>query len=88
MEAQLQFEKREMIMRIKLADLTTKEDFLEMEETKSLLEKCELFVVSHKIVATRSAQPIAAQNPPVSTKTIVVNTSNWESRNEAGRTSP
>ena len=83
MEAQLQFEKREMEMRIKLADLAAREAFLEMEETKSLLEKkCESkpFVVSHKIVATRSAQPIAAQKPPVSTKTMVVNTSNWESR--------
>jgi len=42
MEAQLQFEKREMEMRIKLADLDAREAFLEMEETESLQErKCE-----------------------------------------------
>ena len=37
MEAQLQFEKREM--EIKLADLAAREAFLEMEATESILEK-------------------------------------------------
>ena len=87
MEAKLQFEKRETEaqkreteMRIKLADLAAREALLEMEETESILEqKCESkpFVDSHKIVATRSAQPIAAKYPPVSKKSMVVNTSNW-----------
>jgi len=87
MEARLQSEKRkielEMEMSIKLADLAAREALLDVEETESLLERksepkpC---VVSHKIVATRSAQPITAKNPPVSKKTMVVNTSNWESR--------
>ena len=39
METQLQFEKREMEMRIKLADLAAREAFLEMEATESILEK-------------------------------------------------
>jgi len=39
MEAQLQFEKREMEMRIKLADLAAREAFLEMGATESILEK-------------------------------------------------
>ena len=90
MEAKLQFEKRETEaqkreteMRIKLADLAAREALLEMEETESILEqKCESkpFVDSHKIVATRSAQPIAAKYPPVSKESMVVNTSNWKSR--------
>ena len=74
MEAQM----REMEMRIKLADLAAREALLEMEETESILEqKCESkpFVASHNIVATRSAQPIAANYPPVSKKLMVVN---WE----------
>jgi len=83
MEAKLQFEKREMEMRIKLADLAAREALLEMEETESILEKkCESkpFVDSHKIVAMRSAQPIAAKYLPVLKKSMIVNTSNWESR--------
>ena len=39
MEEQLWFEKREMEMRIKLADLAAREAFLEMEATESILEK-------------------------------------------------
>jgi len=57
MEAQLQFQKREMEMRIKLADLAAREAFLEMEATESILEKkCESksFVVSHNIVGTHN----------------------------------
>ena len=83
MEAKLQFEKREMEMRIKLADLAAREAFLEMEATEFILEKkreSKPFVVFHNIVATRPAQLIAAKTPPVSKKTMVVNTSNWESR--------
>ena len=72
-----------MEMRIKLADLAAREALLDMEETESILEKkCESkpFFDSHKIVATHCAQPIAAKYPPVSKKSVVVNTSNWESR--------
>jgi len=42
MEAQKEAQKREMEMRIKLADLAAREALLEMEETDSILEqKCE-----------------------------------------------
>ena len=87
MEARLQSEMRkielEMEMSIKLAALAAREALQDMEETESLLERkseSKSCVVSHKIVATRSAQPITAKNSPVSKKTMVVNTSNWESR--------
>jgi len=65
MEARLQSEKRkielEMEMSIKLADLAARESLLDLEETESLLERkseSKPCVVSHEIVATRSAQPI------------------------------
>jgi len=83
MEAQLQFEKREIVMRIKLADLVAREAFLEMEETESLLErKCESkpCAVSSRIVATRSSEPATSQNLPISKRAMVVNTSKWESK--------
>ena len=69
-------------MSIKLADLAAREALLDVEKTESLERKRESKprVVSHKIVATRSAQTIAAKNPPASKKTMVVNTSNWENR--------
>jgi len=82
-EAQLQFGKRKMEMRIKLADLAEREAFLEMEETQSLLErKCESkpCAVSSRIVATRSSKPATGQNLPISKKAMVVNTSKWESK--------
>ena len=68
MEARLQSEKRkielEMEMSIKLADLAAREALLDVEETESLLErKSESIpcVVSPKVVAARSAQPITAK---------------------------
>ena len=68
MEARLQSEKRkielEMEMSIKMADLAAREALLDVEETESLLERkseSKPCVVSHKIVATRSAQPITAK---------------------------
>jgi len=89
MEAQLQFEKREMEaekrqmeMRMKLADLAAREAFLEMGETESILKKNVslnqlLFLIT--LLLRVPHKLLLQKNPPVSKKRMVVNTSNWES---------